>query len=156
MDSDSIKDLEIAAHVLTIARTHGISVKEAVQLYIQRVKWEKWEAEQQKQSDTSLSDSLKERLSPQKWKALMSYVRHHPSNEQLTQAYYQAKQEGKLKLAKLLVPKIFYLRNSDFVGKKYCEAGAIVEAEEYENVICHIWLSPVECEFIFPNEVEFI
>ncbi|WP_292809724.1 hypothetical protein, partial [Nostoc sp. JL23] len=30
-----------------------------VQLYIQRVKWEKWEAEQQKQSNTSLSDIQK-------------------------------------------------------------------------------------------------
>ncbi|MDZ8190051.1 MAG: hypothetical protein RMX96_35100 [Nostoc sp. ChiSLP02] len=104
MDSDSIKDLEIAVHVLTIARTHGITVKEAAQLYLQRMKWEKWEAEQQKQSDTSLSESLRDRLSSQKWGSLMSYVRHHPSNEELAKAYYQAKQEGKLKLAKLLVP----------------------------------------------------
>ncbi|AFY35280.1 hypothetical protein [Calothrix sp. PCC 7507] len=73
-------------------------------------------------------------LSLEKWDLLMSYVRHHPSNEELSQADYQAKQEGKLQPAKLLVGGNFYFRNSDFVGNKYLPPGIIVEAEVYDNI----------------------
>lgn len=153
MEIDPIKDLEITAHVLTIAKTHKIDVNEALQLYIEKLKLE---AEQEKQKSTGLSDYLKERLSPEKWESLMKYVCQHPTDEELRQAYYQAKHQGKLKPAKLLVGGDFYFRNSDFVGKKYLEPGIIVEAELYDNTICHVWLSPIECEFVFPDELEFI
>ncbi|MBD2492673.1 hypothetical protein [Aulosira sp. FACHB-615] len=153
MEIDPAKDLEIAAHVLTIAKTHKIDAREALRLYIEKLKLE---AEQEKQKSTNLSDYLKERLSPEKWESLMSYVRHHPTDEELTQAYYQAKRQGRLKPAKLLVGGDFYFRNSDFVGKKYLEPGIVLEAELYDNTICHIWLSPIECEFVFPDELEFI
>ena len=50
----------------------------------------------------------------------------------------------------------FYFRNSDFVGKKYLEPGIMLEAEVYDNIIGHVWLSPIECEFVFIDELEFI
>lgn len=153
MDSDPTKDLEIVAHVLTIAKTHKISTNEAIDLYIKQLKFE---LEQKQQDQTNLSSNLKESLSPQNWEAVMNYVRHHPSSEELSQAYYQAKNEGKLKPAKLLVGGSFYFRNSDFVGKKYLEPGIMVEAQVYDDTICHVWLSPIECEFIFIDELEFI
>jgi hypothetical protein len=153
MDSNAVKDLEIVAHVLTIAKTHKISAKEAINLYIKQLEFE---LEQQQQDQTNLASSLKERLSPEKWKSVMKYVRYHPTNEELSLAYYQAKQEGKLKPAKLLLGGSFYFRNSDFVGKKYLEPGIIVEAEVYDDVICHVWLSPIECEFVFLNQLQFI
>ena len=86
----------------------------------------------------------------------MKYVRHYPTNEELSQAYYQGKKEGRLKPTQLLVGGNFYFRNLDFVGRKYLEPGIIIEAEVYDNTICHIWLSPIECEFVFINELEFI
>ncbi|NDJ25693.1 hypothetical protein GS682_29695 [Nostoc sp. B(2019)] len=153
MDSDPIKDLEIIAHVLTIAKTHQISVQEALQFYINKIKLE---VEQKQQDKTSLSSGLKETLSPEKWESVMNYVRNHLTNEELSQAYYQAKNEGRLKLAKLLVGGEFYFRNSDFVGNKYLEPGITVEAEVYDNTIGHIWLSPIECEFVFIDELEFL
>ncbi|WP_375449259.1 hypothetical protein [uncultured Nostoc sp.] len=116
MDSDPVKDLEIVAYVMTIAKTHKISVKEALEFYFKKLKFE---LEQKQQDKTNLSSSLKERLSPQNWEAVMKYVRHHLTNEEISQAYYQAKNEGKLKPAKLLVGGDFYFRNSDFVGRKY-------------------------------------
>lgn len=100
MDFDPVKDLEIVAHIMTIAKTHKISVKEALEFYFKQLKFE---LEQKQQDQTNLSSSLKERLSPQNWEAVMKYVRHHLTNEEISQAYYQAKQEGKLKPAKLLV-----------------------------------------------------
>ncbi|MBD2303899.1 hypothetical protein [Nostoc sp. FACHB-190] len=153
MDSDPAKDLEIVAHVLTIAKTHKIGTKEALQFYIQKMKLE---LEQHQEKNPNLSSTLKERLSPEKWESVMKYVRHHPSSEELQEAYYQAKQEGKLKPAKLLLGGNFYFRNSDFVGKKYLAPGITVEAEVYDDTICHVWLSPIECEFVFINEIEFI
>ncbi|MCC5640800.1 hypothetical protein LC593_34230 [Nostoc sp. CHAB 5844] len=153
MDSDPAKDLEIVAHVMTIAKTHKIGAKEALQLYIQKIKLE---LEQHKEKNTNLSDSLKERLSPEKWELVMNYVRNHPTNEELSQAYYQGKKEGRLKPAKLLVGGDFYFRNSDFVGNKYLAPGITVEAEVYDDTICHVWLSPIECEFVFIDEIEFI
>ncbi|MCC5667808.1 hypothetical protein LC653_29000 [Nostoc sp. CHAB 5784] len=153
MDFDQIKDLEIVAHVMTIAKTHKISAKEALEFYFKK---REFELEQHKEKNTSLSDSLKSSLSPQNWESVMNYVRHHLTNEELSQAYYQAKQEGKLKPAKLLVGGDFYFRNSDFVGSKYLEPGIIVEAEVYDNTIGHVWLSPIECEFVFIDELEFI
>jgi hypothetical protein len=86
----------------------------------------------------------------------MNYVRNHPSNEELSQAYYQAKQSGRLKLAKLLVGGKFYIRNSDFLGDKYLSPGITLEAEVYDDIICQVWLSPTECEFVFIDELEFI
>ncbi len=151
MSADSIKDLEIVAHVMTIAQTHKISVSAAMDLYIKKLKVE---AEQIKPSGLSLR--LKESLSQEKWELLMSYVHHHPTNEELSQAYYQAKQEGKLKRVKLLVGGNFYIRNSDFVGNKYLDSGITLEAEVYDSIICQVWLSPTECEFIFIDELEFI
>ena len=103
MEADPIKDLEIVAHVMTIAQTHNISVKEALDLYINQLKFQ---AEQVKPG--TLSSTLKESLSPEKWGLLMSYVRNHPTSEELSQAYSQAKQEGRLKLVKLLVGGKFY------------------------------------------------
>lgn len=153
MDSDPVKDLEIVAHVMTIAKTHKISVKEAIDLYFKKIKFE---LEQKQQDQTNLSSSLKQRLSPQNWESVMKYVRNHPTNEELYLAYYQAKQEGKLKPAKLLVGGDFYFRNSDFVGSKYLAPGITVEAEVYDNTIGHVWLSPIECEFVFIDELEFI
>jgi hypothetical protein len=153
MDSDPVKDLEIVAHVLTIAKTHKISVKEAIDLYFKQLKFE---LEQKQQDQTNLSSSLKESLSPQNWEAVMKYVRHHLTSEEISQAYYQAKHEGKLKPAKLLVGGDFYFRNSDFVGSKYLAPGITVEAEVYDDIICHVWLSPIECEFVFIKELEFI
>ena len=151
MEADPIKDLEIVAHVMTIAETHNISVKEALDLYINKLKFE---AEQVKPNTLSLT--LKESLSPEKWELLMSYVRNHPSNEELSQAYYQAIQSGRLKLAKLLVGGKFYIRNSDLVGNKYLPPGIMLEAEVYDDIICQVWLSPTECEFVFIDELEFI
>ncbi|WP_461925199.1 hypothetical protein [Nostoc sp.] len=87
---------------------------------------------------------------------VMKYVRHHPTNEELSLAYYQAKNEGKLKPAKLLVGGDFYFRNSDFVGSKYLAPGITLEAEVYDNTIGHVWFSPIECEFVFIDELEFI
>jgi hypothetical protein len=78
MDSDPIKDLEIVAHVMTIAETHKISAKEALDLYINKLKLE---AEQVKPS--GLSSKLKESLSPEKWELVMNYVRNHPTSEEL-------------------------------------------------------------------------
>ncbi|WP_392530159.1 hypothetical protein [Nostoc sp. C117] len=153
MDSDPIKDLEIIAHVMTIAKTHKISTESALEFYFNKIKLE---LQQNKKENTNLSDSLKSSLSPQNWESVMKYVRHHPSNEELSQAYYQAKQEGKLKPAKLLVGGDFYFRNSDFVGSKYLPPGITVEAEVYDNTIGHVWLSPIECEFVFIDELEFI
>ena len=40
MEADPIKDLEIVAHVMAIAQTHNISVKEALNLYINKLKFE--------------------------------------------------------------------------------------------------------------------
>ncbi|MHC5755235.1 MAG: hypothetical protein ACYTXF_32240 [Nostoc sp.] len=153
MDSDPVKDLEIVAYVMTIAKTHKISVKEALEFYFKKLKFE---LEQKQQDKTNFSSSLKERLSPQNWEAVMKYVRHHLTNEELYLAYYQAKNEGKLKPAKLLVGGDFYFRNSDFVGRKYLAPGITVEAEVYDNTIGHVWLSPIECEFVFIDELEFI
>ncbi|MEO1432941.1 MAG: hypothetical protein AAFV71_28525 [Cyanobacteria bacterium J06633_8] len=153
MDSNPIKDLEIIAHVLTIAKTHEITTKEALNLYINQLELE---VEQKKVQKTNLSSTLKERLSPDKWELLMSYVRNYQSSEELKSNYYKAKQDGKLKLVKLLVGGDFYIRNSDFLGNKYLSPGTILEAEVYDNVICQVWLSPTECEFVFINELEFI
>jgi hypothetical protein len=153
MEFDPIKELEIIAHVMTIAKTHQISGKEALDLYIKRLKLE---VEHKQEDKVSLSSSLKSSLSPEKWESLMKYVRHHLTNEELSQAYYQAKEEGMLKPAKLLVGGNFYFRNSDFVGNKYLAPGIIVEAEVYDNKICHVWISPIECEFVFIEELEFI
>lgn len=153
MDSDPVKDLEIVAYVMTIAKTHKISVKEALEFYFKKLKFE---LEQKQQDKTNLSSSLKERLSPQNWEAVMKYVRHHLTNEEISQPYYQAKNEGKLKPTKLLVGGDFYFRNSDFVGSKYLAPGITVEAEVYDNTISHVWLSPIECEFVFIDELEFI
>ena len=76
MDSNPIKDLEIIAHVLTIAKTHEITTKEALNLYINQLELE---VEQKKVQKTNLSSTLKERLSPDKWELLMSYVRNYPA-----------------------------------------------------------------------------
>lgn len=151
MEADPVKDLEIVAHVMTIAQTHNISVKEALDLYINKLKFQ---AEQVKPG--TLSSTLKESLSPEKWELLMSYVRNHPTSEELSQAYYQAQQEGRLKFVKLLVGGDFYIRNSDFLGNKYLPPGITLEAEVYDDVICQVWLSPTECEFVFIDELEFI
>ena len=78
-----------------------------------------------------------------------------PRSEELKSNYYKAKQDGKLKLVKLLVGGDFYIRNSDFLGNKYLSPGTILEAEVYDNVICQVWLSPTECEFVFINELEY-
>ncbi len=155
MDSDPIKDLEIVAHVMTIAKTHKISAKSALNLYINQLKLE-LEQENKKKTKTSLYSKLKSRLSPKKWELLMSYVQHHPTNEELEKAYYQAKESGRLKPVKLLVGGDFYIRNSDFLGRKYLTPGVTLEAEVYDDIICHVWLSPTECEFVFIDELEFI
>ncbi|QSJ18487.1 hypothetical protein JYQ62_06850 [Nostoc sp. UHCC 0702] len=156
MDSDPIRDLEIIAHVMTIAKTHKITTKEALQFYIKKLEFELEQKKEKKEKDTSLSSRLQASLSPEKWESLMRYVRHHLSSEELSQAYYQAKNEGKLKPAKLLIGGNFYFRNSDFVGSKYLAPGITVEAEVFDDTICHIWFSPIECEFVFIDEVEFL
>jgi len=151
MEADPIKDLEIVAHVMTIAQTHKISASAALDLYIKKLKVE---AEQVKPSGLSLK--LQQSLSQEKWELLMSYVRHHYTSEELSQVYYKAKQEGRLKSVKLLVGGDFYIRNSDFLGRKYLPPGIMLEAEVYDDIICQVWLSPTECEFVFIEELEFI
>jgi hypothetical protein len=54
VEADPIKDLEIVAHVMTIAKTHNISVKSALDLYINQLKFQ---AEQVKPG--TLSSTLK-------------------------------------------------------------------------------------------------
>lgn len=71
MDSDPIKDLEIIAHVMTIAKTHKISTESALEFYFNKIKLE---LEQNKKENTNLSDSLKSSLSPQNWESVMKYV----------------------------------------------------------------------------------
>ena len=153
MEADPIKDLEIVAHVITIAKTHQISTKEALNLYINQLKLK---AEQKEEKRGNLSEDLQSRLSPENWESVMKYVRHHPTNSELETAYYEAKQEGRLKPAKLLVGGRFYIRNSDFVDHIYLPEGTMLEAEVYDDILCQVWLSPIECEFIFIDELEFI
>ncbi len=119
--------------------------------YIKKLKIE---AKQVKPS--SLSLKLQQSLSQEKWELLMSYVHHHHTSKELSQAYYQAKQEGRLKSVKLLVGGDFYIRNSDFIGIRYLTPGIMLEAEVYDDIICQVWLSPTECEFVFIGELEFI
>ncbi|MDJ0677873.1 MAG: hypothetical protein QNJ36_21235 [Calothrix sp. MO_167.B42] len=153
MEVDPIKDLEIVAHVMTIAKTHQISATEALDLYINQLKLK---SEQKKEKRENLSKDLQSRLSPENWESVMKYVRHHPTNSELETAYHEAKREGRLKPAKLLVGGKFYLRNSDFLGNKYVPEGTMLEAEIYDDILCQVWLSPIECEFIFIDELEFI
>ena len=151
MEADPIKDLEIIAHVMTIAQTHKISTSAALDFYIKKLKIE---AKQLKPSGLSLK--LQQSLSQEKWELMMSYVHHDLTSKELSQVYYQAKQEGRLKSVKLLVGGDFYIRNSDFIGIKYLTPGIMLEAEVYDDIICQVWLSPTECEFVFIGELEFI
>ena len=153
MEADPTKDLEIIAHVMTIAETHQISASEALNLYINQLKLK---SEQKKEKRANLLEDLQSRLSPENWESVMKYVRHHPTNSELETAYNEAKQSGRLKPVKLLVGGDFYLRNSDFLGNKYLPAGTMLEAEIYDGILCQVWLSPIECEFIFIDELEFV
>lgn len=151
MELDPTKDLEIIAHVLTIAKTHQISTDEALDLYTKKL-----EVQYSRKETSGLSTFLQEILTPESWETIMYYVKNHLTSDELSQMYNKAKKEGKLKLVKLLVAGDFYFRNSDFVGKKYLSSGITLEAEVYDNKVCHVWLSPTECEFMFIEELEFI
>ncbi len=153
MDCDPIRDLEILTHVKTIATTHQISEKEAFKFYLQKAECEYGDV---KEKDIKLYFYLKKNLSSERWELFLKFLRHNFTNEQLSQIYYQAKKEGKLKPAKLLVGGDFHLKNSDFLGSKYFPPGITLEAEVYDNTICHVWLSPIECEFVLIDELEFI
>ena len=155
MEADPTKDLEIVAHVMTIAKTHQISTKEALDLYFNQLESELEQKKKEKKRQ-NLSEDLQLRLSPENWESVMKYVRHHPTNSELETAYNEAKQSGRLKPVKLLVGGDFYLRNSDFLGNKYLPAGTMLEAEIYDGILCQVWLSPIECEFIFIDELEFV
>jgi hypothetical protein len=47
-------------------------------------------------------------------------------------------------------------KNSDFIGEKVLTVGTIVEAEVYDEQLYEIWISPVEREFVFSDELEFL
>ncbi|MEH2032615.1 MAG: hypothetical protein V7K67_23730 [Nostoc sp.] len=35
-------------------------------------------------------------------------------------------------------------------------SGITLKAEVYNNTIVHVWFSPIECEFVFIDELEFL
>lgn len=35
-------------------------------------------------------------------------------------------------------------------------SGITLKAEVYDNTIAHVWFSPIECEFVFIDELEFL
>ena len=61
-----------------------------------------------------------------------------------------------MKQARLKTGGKFHFRNSDFIGDKFLTVGTIVEAEVYDEQLYQIWISPVEREFVFYDELEII
>ncbi len=166
MDFLSFRNLELIAHVKQIAEIHGISVQEAVKYCIQKLKVQiavnvvcpKGDNEERIANYKSPPPSkLMMKLGEEKCNTLMEkFVNKVTSSEELSQAYYQAKANVGLKQAKLKIEGEFHFSNSDFFGSTYLEVGTLVEAEEYDEQLYQIWLSPTEREIVFKEELEIL
>ena len=157
MKSNCFRDLEIIAHVKQIAEIHDISVEEAIKYCIRKLEVEIADNEEKIANYKSPPSELMIKLGEEKYNTLMeNFVNKVTSSEELSQAYYQAKTSGKLKQAKLKIKGKFHFGNSDFFGSKYLEVGTILEAEEYDEQLYQIWLSPTEREIVFKEELEIL
>ncbi|GJD22944.1 hypothetical protein RIVM261_079000 [Rivularia sp. IAM M-261] len=158
IESNSFRKLELIAHVKQIAEIHNISVQEAVKYCIQKLKIQIADNEEKIANCKSPPPSkLMMKLGEEKCNTLMDkFVYKVTSSEELSQAYYQAKTSGRLKQAKLKIEGEFHFGNSDFFGSKYLEVGTILEAEEYDEQLYQIWLSPTEREIVFKEELEIL
>lgn len=158
MESNSFRKLELIAHVKQIAKIHNISVEEAVKYCIQKLKVQIADNEDKIAHYKSPPPSkLMMKLGEEKCNTLMEkFVYKVTSSEELSQAYYQAKTTGRLKQAKLKIEGEFHFGNSDFFGSKYLEVGTVLEAEEYDEQLYQIWLSPTEREIVFKEELEIL
>lgn len=158
MESNSFRKLELLAHVKQIAEIHGISIQEAVKYCIQKLRVQIAENEEQIANYKNPPPSkLMMKLGEEKCNTLMEkFVYKVTSSEELSQAYYQAKTTGRLKQAKLKIAGEFHFSNSDFFGSKYLEVGTLVEAEEYDEQLYQIWLSPIEREIVLKEELEML
>lgn len=158
MDSNLAKNLEIMAQAMRIAETHGISLKEALNLEIKRMKLhlKELELKASEQEYFTPTQPLKTKLGQEKWHFFMEKLNDCPTTEELFQAYQQAKANGKLRLAKLRFDADFYIRNSDFLGEKSLPAGSLIEVEVYDQQFGQVWLSATECEYMFLDELELL
>jgi hypothetical protein len=157
MESNSFRDLELIAHVKQIAEIHGISVQEAIKYCIKKLEVEIADNEERIANYKSPPSKLMIRLGEEKYNTLMEkFVNKVTSSEDLSQAYYQAKASGRLKQAKLKIKGKFHFSNSEFFGNKYLKLGVILEAEEYDEQLYQIWLSPTERELVFKEELEIL
>lgn len=158
MESNSFRKLELLAHVKQIAEIHGISIQEAVKYCIQKLRVQIAENEEQIANYKNPPPSkLMMKLGEEKCNTLMEkFVYKVTSSEELSQAYYQAKTTGRLKQAKLKIAGEFHFSNSDFFGSKYLEVGTLVEAEEYDEQLDQIWISPTEREIVLKEELEIL
>jgi hypothetical protein len=158
MEADSFDDLELFARIMQIAKTHNITMKQAMIFY-------------QKQLETKIAEiqenianykepppsELKMKLGEEKYNMLIeNFIKNYPTSEELSQAYYQAKTSGELKQARLKIGGKFYFNNADFIGTKILSIGTLVEANIYNDSLYQVWISPTECELVFSDELEFI
>jgi hypothetical protein len=157
MEAD-FKKLELLAHVMQIAKTHDISLKQAIIFHQKQLEVEIAENEEKIANYQNPPPSkLELRLGKEKYNILIEkLVLKCPASSELSQAYYQAKASNKLKQARLKIGGEFHFRNSDFIGEKVLGVGTIVEAEVYDEQLYQIWISPVEREFVFSDELEFL
>ena len=157
MEAD-FKNLSLLAHLTQIAKTHDITLKQAIIFYQKRLEIELAENQEKIANFQNPPPSkLGLRLGKEKYNILMEkLVLKCPASSELSQAYYQAKASNRLKQARLKIGGKFHFRNSNFIGEKLLTIGTIVEAEVYDEQLYQIWISPVEREFVFYDELEII
>lgn len=157
MEAD-FQNLSLLAHLTQIAKTHDITLKQAIIFYQKQLEIEIAENEEKIANYKNPPPSkLELRLGKEKYNTLIEKLVYKcPASSELSQAYYQAKASNRLKQARLKIGGKFHFRNSDFIGDKFLTVGTIVEAEVYDEQLYQIWISPVEREFVFYDELEII
>jgi hypothetical protein len=158
MEANSFDDLELFAHVMQIAKTHDITMKQAIIFYQKQLEIEIAEIQENIANYKEAAPSeLKMKLGEEKYNMLIeNFIKNYPTSEELSQAYYQAKARGELKQARLRIGGKFYFNNADFIGTKILSIGTLVEANIYNDSLYQVWISPTECELVFSDELEFI